>query len=101
MKIYIKGLINKKRYLKSLLIILFIIILISFLIILNSYYAHKENIEMQRVEYRTLSFTSDYIKEKNLNLKSIEYYEITDNTFNIIFVTKEDLKSFLKIIKLN
>lgn len=100
MKIFLKGLINKKIIFKYILM-LFIIMLM--LLSLNTYknYLH-ENVkkEYNNDTYKSASFQSEklYTKEDFVNIKNFSYDE-NDKIYSVTFKSINDLENFEKEYK--
>ena len=100
MKIFLKGLVNKKIVFKYILM-LFIIMLM--LLSLNTYknYLH-ENVkkEYNNDTYKSASFQSEklYTKEDFVNIKNFSYDE-NDKIYSVTFKSIKDLENFEKEYK--
>jgi len=88
---YIKGLTDKKKLYKYVVIIGILLFILYSIDTIKTYYEKRIEIELNKESYRTLIFTSDKI-----SLEDLSSYQVIKekNKYSIIFNSREELLDF-------
>lgn len=96
MRLYYKGLLDKKNLIRSFVILTIFLVMFFGVIALQNYYNGKINELENKIEYRTLVFENVNLAEEDVQKYRdiIEDYSLSENV--IVFKKAKDVNNFVK-----